>query len=194
PSRLPPPTTAPTDSTASPICSLLLSYCPLPTNVVILTYFPARHHGRLPRPFECFANTGPASPGRVPAWFSLWYCCTYALASPRSRTLMPGYSNQYEQHRRPILKALLWITLCGGLFFSAVNLLHDNWLLAGLEIGYAAVSLYLLCVLDRTRNLQLLTAIYLVPFFSIMIVALAQTHTSFAVFAWIQSIPIICYL
>lgn len=107
---------------------------------------------------------------------------------------MPGYSNQYEQHRRPILKALLWITLCGGLFFSAVNLLHDNWLLAGLEIGYAAVSLYLLCVLDRTRNLQLLTAIYLVPFFSIMIVALAQTHTSFAVFAWIQSIPIICYL
>ncbi|MFV3384622.1 GGDEF domain-containing protein [Pseudomonas sp. NY15364] len=84
--------------------------------------------------------------------------------------------------------------MSGGLFFSVVNLLHDNWLLAGLEIGYAAVSLYLLTIIDRTRNLQLLTAVYLLPFFSIMIVALAQTHTSFAVFAWIQSIPIICYL
>ncbi|WP_161928883.1 GGDEF domain-containing protein [Pseudomonas yangonensis] len=107
---------------------------------------------------------------------------------------MPGYFAKNEQHRRLVLKALLWITLSGGLFFSVVNLLHDNWLLAGLELGYAAISLYLLTILDRTRNLQLLTAAYLLPFFSIMIVALAQTHTSFAVFAWIQSIPIICYL
>ncbi|MBH3338781.1 GGDEF domain-containing protein [Pseudomonas mendocina] len=107
---------------------------------------------------------------------------------------MPGYAAKNEQHRRLVLKALLWITLSGGLFFSVVNLLHDNWLLAGLEIGYAAVSLYLLTILDRTRNLQLLTAVYLLPFFSIMILALAQTHTTFAVFAWIQSIPIICYL
>ncbi|ERH48014.1 GGDEF domain-containing protein [Pseudomonas sp. MDMC216] len=107
---------------------------------------------------------------------------------------MPGYFAKNEQHRRLVLKALLWITLSGGLFFSVVNLLHDNWLLAGLEIGYAAVSLYLLTIVDRTRNLQLLTAVYLLPFFSIMILALAQTHTSFAVFAWIQSIPIICYL
>lgn len=107
---------------------------------------------------------------------------------------MPGYFAKNEQHRRLVLKALLWITLSGGLFFSVVNLLHDNWLLASLEIGYAAVSLYLLTIVDRTRNLQLLTAVYLLPFFSIMILALAQTHTSFAVFAWIQSIPIICYL
>ena len=107
---------------------------------------------------------------------------------------MPGYFAKNEQHRRLVLKALLWITLSGGLFFSVVNLLHDNWLLAGLEIGYAAVSLYLLTIVDRTHNLQLLTAVYLLPFFSIMILALAQTHTSFAVFAWIQSIPIICYL
>ena len=107
---------------------------------------------------------------------------------------MSGYFAKNEQHRRLVLKALLWITLSGGLFFSVVNLLHDNWLLAGLEIGYAAVSLYLLTIIDKTRNLQLLTAIYLLPFFSIMIVALSQTTTTFAVFAWIQTIPIICYL
>jgi diguanylate cyclase (GGDEF)-like protein len=107
---------------------------------------------------------------------------------------MPGYFAKTEQHRRQVLKALLWITLSGGLFFSVVNLLHDNWLLAGLEIAYAGVSLYLLNIIDRTRNLQRLTALYLLPFFSIMIVALAQTTTTFAVFAWIQTIPIICYL
>lgn len=107
---------------------------------------------------------------------------------------MPGYFAKNEQHRRLVFKALLWITLSGGLFFSVVNSLHANWLLAGLEIGYAAVSLYLLTIVDRTRNLQVLTAVYLLPFFSIMILALAQTHTTFAVFAWIQSIPIICYL
>jgi diguanylate cyclase (GGDEF)-like protein len=107
---------------------------------------------------------------------------------------MPGYFAKTEQHRRLVLKALLWITMIGGLFFSVVNLMHDNWLLAGLEIGYAGVSLYLLTIIDKTSNLQLLTAIYLLPFFSIMIVALAQTTTSFAVFAWIQTIPIICYL
>lgn len=107
---------------------------------------------------------------------------------------MPGNYAQNEQHRRLVLKALLWITLGGGLFFSVINLLHDNWLLALLEIAYAGVSLYLLLILDRTRNLQLLTAIYLLPFFSIMMVALAQPHTSFAVFGWIQTIPIICYL
>ena len=107
---------------------------------------------------------------------------------------MPGYFAKNEQHRRLVLRALLWITLVGGLFFSVVNLLHENWLLAGLEITYAAVSLYLLSILERTRNLQLLTTIYLLPFFSIMIVALGQTHTTFAVFAWIQTIPITCYL
>ncbi|MDP9940983.1 GGDEF domain-containing protein [Ectopseudomonas alcaliphila] len=107
---------------------------------------------------------------------------------------MPGYFAKNEQHRRLVLKALLWITLSGGLFFSVINLLHDNWLLAGLEVGYAAVSLYLLTIVDRTHNLQLLTAVYLLPFFSIMILALAQPQTTFAVFAWIQSIPIICYM
>lgn len=107
---------------------------------------------------------------------------------------MPGHYPQNEQHRRLVLKALLWITLGGGLFFSVVNLLHGNWLLALLEVGYAGVSLYLLNILDRTRNLQLLTAVYLLPFFSIMMVALAQPHTTFAVFGWIQTIPIICYM
>lgn len=107
---------------------------------------------------------------------------------------MTGSLVHSERHRRQVLKALLWITLSGGLFFSVVNLLHDNWPLAVLELCYAGVSAYLLRLIDHTRRLQLLTAIYLVPFFSIMILAVSQAQTTFAVFAWVQTIPIICYM
>lgn len=107
---------------------------------------------------------------------------------------MPGSLTYNERHRRQVLKALLWVTLVGGLFFSVVNLLHDNWPLAILELAYAGVSAYLLRLIDRTRHLLLLTAIYLVPFFSIMILAVSQAQTTFAVFAWVQTIPIICYM
>ena len=47
---------------------------------------------------------------------------------------------QTRKHRLA-LKALLWIILSGGSFFSVANLLHDNRLLVALEIGYAAASL-----------------------------------------------------
>lgn len=107
---------------------------------------------------------------------------------------MPVQIVKTEQHRRQVLKALLWITLSGGLFFSVVNLLHDNWILAMLELAYAGVSAYMLTLIDRTPHLQVLTAIYLIPFFSIMILAVSQAQTTFAVFAWVQTIPIICYM
>lgn len=107
---------------------------------------------------------------------------------------MTGPLASNERHRRQVLKALLWVTLVGGLFFSVVNLLHDNWPLALLELCYAGVSAYLLRLIDHTRHLQLLTAVYLVPFFSIMILAVSQAQTTFAVFAWVQTIPIICYM
>lgn len=99
-----------------------------------------------------------------------------------------------ERHRRMVLKALLWTTLVGGVFFGIVNILRDVWLLAALEGIYACFSLYLLRIVDRTPHLRIWTLIYLIPFFSIMMVSLLLPKTSFAVFAWIQTIPIICYL
>ncbi|MCY1287415.1 diguanylate cyclase (GGDEF) domain protein [compost metagenome] len=99
-----------------------------------------------------------------------------------------------DQHRRLVLKALLWLTLFGGVFFSAVNVLRENWVLAVLEFSYSLISLYSLLVINRTENLRTLTLIYLVPFFTLMMVILFQPRTSFSVFAWIQTIPIIFYL
>ncbi|WP_454255638.1 GGDEF domain-containing protein [Pseudomonas sp. Marseille-Q8238] len=99
-----------------------------------------------------------------------------------------------DQHRRLVLKALLWLTLVGGVFFSVGNILRDNWLVASLELLYAGVSLYSLLIINRTENLRILTIVYLVPFFTLMMVILFQPGTSFSVFAWIQTIPIIFYL
>lgn len=107
---------------------------------------------------------------------------------------MPRPIQTNSEHRRLVLKALLWVTLCCGVFFSILNGLRDYWLLAGLELAYAAVSLCMLRVIDRTRHLQTLTVIYLIPFFTIMMVILFQPHISFTTYAWIQTIPIIFYL
>ncbi|HBX57584.1 GGDEF domain-containing protein [Pseudomonas sp. UBA2684] len=107
---------------------------------------------------------------------------------------MPERLETNERHRRMVLKALLWTTLVGGVFFSILNTLREIWLLVVLEGGYACFSLFLLCIIDRTPHLRTWTLVYLLPFFSIMMVSLLLPKTSFAVFAWIQTIPIICYL
>ncbi|MNF51899.1 Response regulator PleD [compost metagenome] len=99
-----------------------------------------------------------------------------------------------DQHRRLVLKALLWLTLFGGVCFSTINVLRENWVLAALELSYSFISLYCLLVINRSDNLRTLTLIYLVPFFTLMMVILFQPRTSFSVFAWIQTIPIIFYL
>ncbi|WP_022961657.1 GGDEF domain-containing protein [Halopseudomonas pelagia] len=99
-----------------------------------------------------------------------------------------------QQHRRLVFKALLWFTVGGGLLFGAVNFGRGVWVLAGLEITYALFALGLLRIADTTPHLRMWTLLYLFPFFALMTFALLLPSTSFTVFAWIQAIPIICYL
>ncbi|PCC98849.1 GGDEF domain-containing protein [Halopseudomonas pelagia] len=107
---------------------------------------------------------------------------------------MPEALETSQQHRRLVLKALLWLTVGGGLVFGAVNVGREMWLLAGLEIIYALFALSLLRIVDTTPHLRMWTLIYLFPFFALMTFALVLPRTSFTVFAWIQTVPIICYL
>jgi predicted neutral ceramidase superfamily lipid hydrolase len=107
---------------------------------------------------------------------------------------MPEVLETSQQHRRLVLKALLWLTVWGGLVFGAVNVGREMWLLAGLEIIYAVFALGLLRIVDTTPHLRMWTLIYLFPFFALMTFALVLPRTSFTVFAWIQTVPIICYL
>lgn len=64
-----------------------------------------------------------------------------------------------DQHRRLVLKALLWLTLVGGVCFSVGNIVRDNWLVASLELLFAGVSLYSLLIINRTDTAEPTTAI-----------------------------------
>ncbi|MFN3580888.1 MAG: GGDEF domain-containing protein [Pseudomonas sp.] len=99
-----------------------------------------------------------------------------------------------QKHRRQVLKALLWLTIAGGCLFAGLNLARGIWLLATLEAAYALFALCLLRLVDTTPHLRAWTLAYLLPFFVLMCFALLLPDTSFTVFAWIQTIPIICYL
>jgi hypothetical protein len=99
-----------------------------------------------------------------------------------------------QQHKRLVLKALLWTTVAGGVVFASLNIGRGIWLLAAGEGFFVVFALLVLRIVDRTTHFTLVTVAYLIPFFSLMVLALLLPRTSFTVFAWIQMIPIICYL
>ncbi len=107
---------------------------------------------------------------------------------------MPKQLEASEQHRRSVLKALLWLTIFGGLLFGVVNMFLELYVLSALELGYAAFSSYLLRFVGTTEHLRRWTVVFLLPFFGILVFAVLQPRTSITVFAWVQAIPIISYL
>lgn len=107
---------------------------------------------------------------------------------------MSGVLEASQQHRRLVLKALLWITVAGGSLFAGLNIGRELWFLAVSEVFFVLFALYLLRIVDTTPHLRLMTIGYLVPFFLLMVVAILFPRASFTVFAWIQTVPIICYL
>ncbi len=107
---------------------------------------------------------------------------------------MPHPLEGSQQHRRAVLRVLLLMTVAGGLVFGFLNLGRGLYLLAGAELVYALVAALLYPVAAKTPHLRGWTLAFLLPFFSLMILALLLPTTSRSVFAWILTIPIICYL
>ncbi|WP_428240961.1 GGDEF domain-containing protein [Gynuella sp.] len=101
---------------------------------------------------------------------------------------------QSQQHRRDVLRLLLWITFIGGCLFSVVNTIRGLWWLAGLEIVYGLFSLALIRIIRTTTYIQIWTLAYLIPFFSIMMYALYIPNTSSSTFVWVLTIPVLSYL
>ncbi|MEB3734861.1 hypothetical protein ULF88_13850 [Halopseudomonas pachastrellae] len=99
-----------------------------------------------------------------------------------------------KEHRRSVLRALLGLPWWRGWWFAAINFSRGLNALASLEVAYALFAGALLPIIGTTPHLWRWTVAYLVPFFCIMEFALVLPNTSFTVFAWIQTIPIISYL
>ncbi|MES1945456.1 diguanylate cyclase [Salinisphaera sp. PC39] len=99
-----------------------------------------------------------------------------------------------RRNRLAVLKALLLITMVGGLLFLGFNFQRGQYLLGTLELLMTVFAGALYVVVGRTANLRRWTLIYLFPFNTVMMVALAVPDTSASVFVWVFIIPLLSYL
>ena len=99
-----------------------------------------------------------------------------------------------QGQRRALLKALLIITGVSGALFFVINTQRGLHLLATIELVTGAASMMLYVVVSRTRNLRVWTLVYLIPFLTIMMVAMYLPGTSPTVFLWVYIIPVISHL
>ena len=97
-------------------------------------------------------------------------------------------------HQQAVLRALLWFAALSSLVFAVVNLrLGDAWLaLAELGLGvYAGALLYRG---DHIASLRARSLVFVVPFFVVMMYALASPYTGKVVFIWVLLVPILSHL
>jgi len=99
-----------------------------------------------------------------------------------------------QPHRRGVLVALLYITIVAGVGFALLNLKRGTIPLAIAEIVMVAYSVYLLLALRKGGNVDRLTLVYLIPFFTAMMIALLTPNASVTVFGWVLLIPILSHL
>lgn len=96
--------------------------------------------------------------------------------------------------RKSVLLALLWLTALSGIGFGLLNIAHQSYTLAGAEVGMALYSFLLIARLKRIEQLRRVTILYLLPFFSVMMLALTVPGTSVTIFGWVLLIPILSHL
>lgn len=97
--------------------------------------------------------------------------------------------------RKSVLLALLWLTAVSGIGFCALNISHNaSYVLAAAEAGMALYSFFLIYKLNDIEQLRRVTLLYLIPFFSVMMLALVVPNTSVTIFGWVLLIPIISHL
>lgn len=97
-------------------------------------------------------------------------------------------------YRKALLTALLVLTFLSGLLFAYINTSRENYLVASAEFGMAIYSLVLLFGIRRTQRLEFWVFAYLVPFFSVMMIALAAPRSTLNIFIWVLLIPIVSHL
>lgn len=97
-------------------------------------------------------------------------------------------------YRKALLTALLVLTFVSGLLFAYINMGRANYVVAGAELGMAAYSIVLLLGIRHTQRLEFWVFAYLVPFFSVMMLALAAPRSTLNVFIWVLLIPMVSHL
>lgn len=99
-----------------------------------------------------------------------------------------------QTHRRSVLRALLWATVVCGAIFGGLNLHAGNPSLAIAELVMMAYAVTLLLVVRRAARLDLWILLFLMPFFGVMLYAIANPKVDVTVFSWVFLIPILSHL
>lgn len=99
-----------------------------------------------------------------------------------------------EPQRLLVFQCLLLFTVAGCLLFATLNIGRGIYLLAALELIIGGVSVWLFVRSVRGQLTQTWLMVYLVLFFSIMMVAIGTPETSPSVFVWVFLIPLVSHL
>ena len=99
-----------------------------------------------------------------------------------------------EPQRLLVFQALLVFTVAGCLLFGTLNISRGLYPMAAIELIMGAVSLWLLVRSIKGGLTQTWLMIYLVLFFSAMMVAIGTPEASVTVFVWVFLIPLVSHL
>lgn len=97
-------------------------------------------------------------------------------------------------YRRVIFSVMLLITFIGASLFSVLNFYQGIVALALIELGMAAFSLALLCLIRHTRDLASWSLTYLSAIFGGFLLIFAHPDATPSVFIWLLLIPLVTHL
>lgn len=111
------------------------------------------------------------------------------------RALFPGHRRgEVRPYQLAVLRALLWFTCSAVLFFSVLHIYMGEAWLAAAElclVAYAAILIYVSRDAAQVRGSNLL---FVIPFFTVMMYALAASNTGLSVFVWVFMVPVLSHL
>lgn len=105
--------------------------------------------------------------------------------------------DELDKNKLRVFQVILIFTSVFGILFAVINQIRGQALLASIEFIVALISFWLLIKVinnQTQRNFKRLTLIYVIVFFSIMMLAFSTKGVSITIFSWSLVIPLASYL
>ncbi|MGB7755032.1 MAG: GGDEF domain-containing protein [Salinisphaera sp.] len=103
---------------------------------------------------------------------------------------VPGHS----AHRAAVLCLLLWITIVGSLFFTALNLAHQHWALAVIELGLAVYASALLKATRGRDDPGRYALAYVLPLSLVILFGYIAVPLDESIYVWMLVVPVVSYI
>lgn len=99
-----------------------------------------------------------------------------------------------DPQRLLVMRTLLVFTIFGCLLFGGLNISRGVYPLAVIEILIGGFSVWLFYWIERSPNAQRWLMLYLLLFFSTMMIAISTPEGTSTIFVWVFLIPLISHL